>query len=224
MSGYFHESFDNGIGALNHTWGRDFDTSVRGQVTVGGDSGMMERPWGAAAGHGYGTYTITAKLNGYEAGPAGLLWPGDDVWPGPEMDIIEYINDHGYSAQHWRGSNGGDAYRTIEYWGVDVGQTHTYWLDWQPGKVTVGVDGRTFGSYTENVARDYDNGGVNMTMSIMNRNPATSITVYDVSYSPSGGGSWIEAEQTESGNWNAADWSEPVEETEAAAVGDYAWA
>ena len=41
MSSGFFESFDNGVGALNHTWG-NIDTSVRGQVTLTGDSGMME--------------------------------------------------------------------------------------------------------------------------------------------------------------------------------------
>ncbi|WP_158292034.1 family 16 glycosylhydrolase [Paracraurococcus ruber] len=195
MSSPFFESFDNGVGALTHRWGSGIDTSVRGQVTVSGDSGMMEQPWGAAAGHGYGTYTVVAKLNGYDAGPAALLWPGNDKWPGPEMDIVEFINGHAYSALHW--DNGGrDGYRVIEYSGLDAGQTHTYTLDWQPGRVTVAVDGRTYGSYTDNVSADYDHGGVNQTMSIMNRGWNTSITVYEIGYSPNGGGGSVTRSET----------------------------
>ncbi|WP_431270729.1 hypothetical protein [Dankookia sp. P2] len=46
MSSYFSESFNNGVGALSHTWGNGIDTSVRGQVTISGNSGIMENPWG----------------------------------------------------------------------------------------------------------------------------------------------------------------------------------
>jgi hypothetical protein len=50
----FHESFDNGIGALNHHWGGNVDTSVPGQITLTGHAGTMEFPGGISAGHGYG--------------------------------------------------------------------------------------------------------------------------------------------------------------------------
>jgi hypothetical protein len=204
MSSYFSESFDNGIGALNHTWGNGIDTSVRGQVTVSGNSGIMENPWGAAAGHGYGTYNITASLSGNTAGPAALLWPGNDKWPGPEMDMAEIINGQVYGTLHYNGG-GNDVYGSIFYTGVDESKVHTYTLDWQPGKVTFLVDGRSYGGFSDNVGRDFDHGGINEVFSIMNRGSGTSITVYDISYSPSGGGggSAVQAEVTTSGSSTA---------------------
>jgi beta-glucanase (GH16 family) len=210
MSSYFSESFNNGIGALNHTWGNGIDTSVRGQVTIKGDSGIMENPWGAAAGHGYGTYSITASLSGHAAGPAGLLWPGNDVWPGPEMDLVEFIGGGPYGTMHFNGG-GSDVYGSVYYGGVDESKVHTYTLDWQPGRVTFSVDGRVYGGFSDNVSRDYDHGGINEVFGIMNRGGGTSITVYDVSYSPSGGGggggggSAVQAEVTTSRSSGSAE-------------------
>jgi hypothetical protein len=210
MSSYFSESFDNGIGALNHTWGNGIDTSVRGQVTVRGDSGIMENPWGAAAGHGYGTYSITASMSGHAEGPAALLWPGNDKWPGPEYDIAEFIGGRPYGTMHFN-SNGNDVYGSVYYNGVDESTVHTYTLDWQPGHITFSVDGRSYGGFSDNVGRDFDHGGINEVFSIMNRGGGTSITVYDISYSPSGGGggggggSAVQAEVTTSGSSTAAE-------------------
>lgn len=201
MSSYFFESFDNGIGALNHTWGRGIDTSVRGQVTVSGDSGIMERPWGAAAGHGYGTYSITLSMRGDAPGPAALLWPGDDKWPGPEYDIAEIINGRAYGTMHFRGADGSDVYGSVFYNGLDESKVHTYTLDWQPGSITFSVDGKVYGGFTDNVGRDFDHGGINEVFGIMNRGSGTSITVYELSYTPSGssggGGGGSSADQVE---------------------------
>jgi beta-glucanase (GH16 family) len=205
MSSAFFESFDNGVGALNHTWG-NIDTSVRGQVTLTGDSGIMELPWGTAAGHGYGVYSITAALKGDAQGPAVLLWPGNDVWPGPEIDLAEINNGTAYGTMHFRGSDGSDVYGNIYYGGLDESRPHTYTLDWEPGSVTFSVDGRVYGGYTDNVGRDYDHGGINEVFSIMNQNRGhdTSVTVYDVSYTPSGGGGGggaaVQAEVTTTGS------------------------
>jgi beta-glucanase (GH16 family) len=203
MSSYFSESFDNGIGALNHTWGNGIDTSVRGQVTVSGNSGIMENPWGSAAGHGYGTYSITASMSGHAEGPAALLWPGNDKWPGPEYDLAEFIGGRPYGTMHFS-SNGSDVYGSVYYNGVDESKVHTYTLDWQPGSLTFSVDGRAYGGFSDNVGRDFDHGGINEVFSIMNRGGGTSITVYDISYSPSGGGggggSAVQAEVTTSGS------------------------
>ena len=44
MASSFYESFDNGAGALTHHWSGHVDTSVKGQITLGGYSGVMERP------------------------------------------------------------------------------------------------------------------------------------------------------------------------------------
>ncbi len=208
MSSSFSESFNNGIGALNHTWGNGIDTSVRGQVTVSGNSGLMENPGGAAAGHGYGTYSITASMSGHATGPAALLWPGDDKWPGPEMDMAEIINGQVYGTMHYNGG-GSDVYGSVFYNGVDESKVHTYTLDWQPGKVTFSVDGRSYGGFSDNVGRDFDHGGINEVFSIMNSSGGTSITVYDISYSPSGGGGGgggkVQAEVTTTGSSTTTD-------------------
>ncbi len=89
----FNESFDDGIGALSHNWAGAIDTSVPGEITLRGRAGTMEFPAGREAGHGYGTYTVEAKLDGDTQGPAVLLWPGDDSWPGQEIDIVESLGD-----------------------------------------------------------------------------------------------------------------------------------
>ena len=181
----FHESFDNGRGALNHTWGSP-DTSVPGQVTLTGHVGMMQFPGGNSAGQGYGTYTFNAKINGSEPGPAILLWPGDDRWPGQEIDIVEVLHDgRHYGVVHWDGG-GWDSYESVMFNGVRGGAFHEYQVVWEPGRITFKVDGVTYGAVTENVPADYDAGGMNNVISLMNRNPNTSVTVLDVDYKPLG--------------------------------------
>ena len=189
MAGDFVESFDNGIGALDHVWGSaNIDTGTHGQVTISGHGGLMEKPTGDSAGHGYGTYTVVAALDGDTEGSAALLWPGNDKWPGPEYDIVEVIHGNAYGTVHFAGSDGGDRYNVVNYDGVDESQTHTYSLDWQPGSITYYVDGHNMGSVSEDVGADYAHGGINEVMGLMNRSDATSMTVYEVSYSSSGGG------------------------------------
>ncbi|MBC4017643.1 family 16 glycosylhydrolase [Siccirubricoccus deserti] len=183
----FVESFDNGVGALNHVWGNaNIDTSVRGQVTISGATGgIMEKPSGASAGHGYGTYEVVAELHGDTEGSAALLWPGNDKWPGPEYDIVEVIHGRAYGAVHFE-SGGGDRYNVVNFDGIDESQVHTYTLDWQPGSITYYVDGERMGSVNEGIGADYANGGVNEVIGLMNRSHDTSITVYEVSYTASG--------------------------------------
>jgi beta-glucanase (GH16 family) len=196
MAGDFVESFTKGIGSLDHVWGNvDIDTDTRGQVTLsGGTGGLMQKPYGDSAGNGYGTYTVVASLHGNTEGPAALLWPGNDKWPGPEYDIVEVINGHAYGTVHFDGSDGGDRYNTITFDGIDESQMHTYSLEWKPGSITYYVDGHNMGSIHEGVGADYAHGGVNEVFGLMNRNSHTSMTVSEVSYSSFGGGSSGQAE------------------------------
>lgn len=188
MAEKFVESFDHGVGALNHVWGNaNIDTSVAGQVTISGHGGFMEKPTGPSAGHGYGTYTVVASLKGNTEGSAALLWPGDDKWPGPEYDIVEVINGKPYGTVHYKGGDGGDGYRSVMFDGIDESKVHTYTLDWQPGKITYYVDGTEMGAVTNKVGADYAHGGVDEVFGLMNRSDNTSMTVYEVSYTPSGG-------------------------------------
>ena len=85
------------------------DTNVKGQITLRGNSGVMEKPSGSDAGHGYGQYTVTAKLEGNQVGSAALLWPSNDKWPGNELDFVEVLPDGtAYGTAH--ADKGGDWY------------------------------------------------------------------------------------------------------------------
>lgn len=177
----FFETFSHGVGQLNHTWGK-IDASVAGQVTLRGNAGMMQNPWGAAAGEGYGHYEITAALKGNVAGPAIMLWPANDKWPGQELDLAEINKGVAYGAAHHKTATGGDGYRTATYSGLDESQPHKCTLDWTPGKLVFGVDGHTYGTITQNVTADYEHHGVNEVFGALNNNAATSVTVYEMSY------------------------------------------
>lgn len=180
------ESFDDGTGALGKAW--NADTSVPGEVTLRGDAAMMEWNGSRDSGHGYGTYTIEAKFDGTQPGAAIVLWPGDDRWPGQEIDIGELAHDGSgrqYGAVHWN-AGGRDAYTTVMLDGVETGAFHDYTVVWEPGRITFKVDGETKGSVTENVPRDFDAGGMNNTIGVLNRGWDTSVTVREVEYRPLG--------------------------------------
>ncbi len=184
MADSFYESFDNGTGALTHHWAGNIDTSVRGEITLRGYSGVMEWPGGSGAGHGYGQYTVTAKVEGDKVGPAALLWPSNDRWPGNEFDFVEVLSDGtAYSTAH--ADRGGDWYQASLHWGLDESQVHTYGINWQADRVSFTVDGRDAGTVSMD-SKDAAHGGTNVVFGVMNRNDNTSITVYDMSYSPWG--------------------------------------
>jgi beta-glucanase (GH16 family) len=186
MSGSLYESFDNGAGALGNVYNVDFSTP--GEVRLGGNSAMMEWANGRSAGHGYGTYTVEAKLDGNQPGPAIIFWPGDNQWPGQELDLAEITPDGSgrqYGTVHWN-NNGSDAYNAQVYDGVSGGVFHDYTMVWEPGKITYLVDGQVKATFTDNIPVDFANGGMNNTIGFLNNNPNTSITVRDVSYTPSG--------------------------------------
>lgn len=189
MASSFYESFDNGTGALTHQWAGNVDTSVSGQITLRGYSGVMERPSGSDAGHGYGQYTVTAKVEGNQVGPAALLWPSNDKWPGTELDFVEVLPDGtAYGTAH-NGNNGYDWYEAKMFWGTDESQVHTYGIDWQPDRVSFTVDGKDAGTVWMDT-KDAANGGSNVVFGAMNKSDDTSITVYDMSYTPNGGDVW----------------------------------
>ena len=183
----FHESFDNRNGALTDNWGADY--SVPGQVTLTGNAGMMEPAEAITSGHGYGTYTVTAKFDGTMPGSAIILWPGDNNWPGQEINLAEVANDGSgrqYATLHWN-NNGEDAIRVHFHEGVKGGVFHTYQLVWEPGQLTWLVDGQVTAIDREYVPRDYDHGGMNNVIGVLNNSPDTTLTVTDVDYVPLGG-------------------------------------
>ena len=179
-------SFDNGLGTLGNAY--NVDQSVYGQVTLAGNSALMEWASGPSAGHGYGTYTIQAQVNGNQPGPAIILWPGDDKWPGQEIDIVEITpNGSGqqYGTVHWN-AGGSDGYTAQIYYGVTAWTPHTYQMVWEPGLITFKVDGNVTATVNQHVPVDYAHGGMNDTIGFLNNNNNTSITVYQVDYAPLG--------------------------------------
>ena len=184
MADSFYESFDNGAGALTHHWAGNVDTSVKGQITLGGYSGVMERPWSSDFGHGYGQYYVTAKVEGGQVGPAALLWPSNDRWPGTEIDFVEVLsNGTAYGTAHKDG--GGWDYYEAKMYDVDESGVHTYGINWQSDRVSFSVDGRDAGTVWMNTS-DAAHGGSNVVFGVMNMNNNTSITVYDMAYTPNG--------------------------------------
>jgi hypothetical protein len=179
------ESFDNGIGVFTDNW--NVDASVPGQVTLRGTSGLMQQAVSTSSGQGYGTYTINAKFEGNMPGPAIILWPGDNKWPGQEINLAEVTNDGTgriYGALHW--NDNGDHAVTDIYEGVLTGVFHEFKLIWEPDHLTYLVDGVKQAEFTQYVPMDYDHGGMNNVIGWLNTNPATSMTVTDVDYVPLG--------------------------------------
>ncbi len=151
-----------------------------------GNSGFVEFPGGRSAGHGYGTYTVEAKPDGNGLGPAVLLWPGDDRWPGQEIDTAEMAQDGSgrrYGTVHWN-ENGASGYNSSTYDGVYGGAFHDHSVRWEPGRVTFLVDGVQKAATTSHVPLDYDAGGMNNVIGFPNNSAGTSLTVRDVDYSP----------------------------------------
>jgi hypothetical protein len=179
-------SFDNGFGALGNKW--NAGSAQNGEVTLKGNSAMMEWASGKDAGHGYGTYTVTAKVEGNQPGPAIILWPGNDKWPGQEMNMMEITPDGSgrqYGTVHWN-NNGKDAFDTQIFTGVKSGVFHDYQLIWAPDQITFKVDGVEKGSVDHHVPTDFDHGGINNTIGVLNNNANTSITVSHIQFTPLG--------------------------------------
>ncbi len=182
-----HITFDDGFGSIGNVW--NVDASVRGEVTLSGNSAMMEWATGRDAGHGYGTYTVNAKAEGSQPGPGIIFWPGDNQWPGQEIDLLEITPDGSgrqYGTVHWN-DGGHDAYQAIVYDGVQGGTFHDYTMVWEANRITFKVDGVEKAVFTDNVPADFAHGGMNNTIGFLNNNPNTSLTVRDVTFTPQGG-------------------------------------
>ena len=186
------ESFDGGDwGRHTHWWG-NIETR-EGEVSLTGLSGQMVRPAGREAGDGYGYREFLAKIEGSGAGPAIVLWPCSDAWPGPEIDIGEIWWDGSgqYAALHWRGEDGSDQYELVDI-GDHRGKWARYGIDWRPDRVDFYVDGELKGSVDHNVPKDFAHGGEDVTTgwpSSIGIGPGDGrITVSEVSFDPYDGG------------------------------------
>jgi hypothetical protein len=185
----YAEEFTSGWGGWLHDWQSEegIQQTGRGTILIGGDSqtgsGLMsEQPGNPASGFGDGLYQIRARMEGpgvgSGSGPALVLWPADDRWPGPEIDIGEIDRGSGdlYMATHW--NNGGqDAYNLYFAPDVDWTQWHEYAARLETNRITYYVDGEQIGVETQHPAPEYGEGGVNHIPSVMNRSSETMLEV-----------------------------------------------
>ncbi|WP_447724079.1 glycoside hydrolase family 16 protein [Sphingomonas koreensis] len=99
--------------------------------------------------YGYGFYEIRAKLPcGRGMWPAIWMLPTDGKWPdGGEIDIMEMVGwdanvihatVHSSAFYHVRGTQRGAQAKLP----TACTQYHNYQLDWRPGSITIGIDGR----------------------------------------------------------------------------------
>ena len=184
----YAEEFNSGWGGWRHSWQSEegIQQTGRGTLLIGGSSqsgsGLMsEQPGNPASGFGDGLYQFRARMEGpglgSGSGPALVLWPADDRWPGPEVDIGE-IGGGGdlYMATHWN-NNGQDAYNIYSAPGVDWRQWHEYAAQLETNRITYYVDGRQIGLETQHPAPEYGEGGVNHIPGVMNRSSETLLEV-----------------------------------------------
>lgn len=158
--------------------------------------GFLQANWNPTLSQGYGLYSVTASVPaGQGTGIAILLWPANNVWPGPEIDILENWSDPtsqtGYMSVHFKGPNGQDMANSIKF-SVDLTQQNTFALDWEDGSLTYYVNGVELFQITgSEVPKDAAHGGINAAFGAQitdigsNFEPTdtVSLTIYDMSYS-----------------------------------------
>ena len=107
--------------------------------------GILGANWSPELSQGYGLYSITCSAPANQgAGIAVLLWPTNNVWPGPEIDLLENWSDTtsqtAYMSVHFKGPNGEDMANSIQF-SVNLTVPNTFALDWQRGSLTYYLNG-----------------------------------------------------------------------------------
>ena len=218
----FFEPFTpgRGTGALIKTWwwqrlvttaqgtllldGSDKILQPDGSFDIPGCSAMtMVSPNGinsADYGFGNGLFEFRAKFYGdnigERSGPAIILWPADDVWPGTEIDLGELMGDGTfYMAIHWK-ENDGSALgqdRALIFAAVDnpiIGpgfnhrDWHTYAARLATDRIILYIDGLVLASNTSNPAPDFAHGGVNHTVGLQNGSSTTKLECDWIRWTP----------------------------------------
>jgi Glycosyl hydrolases family 16 len=95
----------------------------------------------------YGKYEVRLRIDrGKGVAFVALLWPVRDVWP-PEIDFAEdggetNARDHSTATLHY-GADDSQLQRTVH---VNLARWHTVGVEWQPGRLTYTLDGKTWAS------------------------------------------------------------------------------
>ncbi|SDB73107.1 Ca-dependent carbohydrate-binding module xylan-binding [Belnapia rosea] len=97
----------------------------------------------------YGTVEFDARVETAQGTQAAIMmWPKSDVWPRDgEIDILETPKGTGMHTVHWAGANNQDTY-SAKLSGIDTNQTHHYKMTWLPNLLTISVDGKVVGTWT----------------------------------------------------------------------------
>ena len=164
------------------------------------NAGFLQANWGANLGQGYGLYTVTASHPANQGtGIAILLWPSDNIWPGPEIDMVEAWDDPtgqtAYFSVHTKNPvDGSNMVNSIKY-SVDLTKANTFSLDWQHGSLTYYVNGHELFHITgSEVPKDFAHGGVNAAFGAQvtdiggsyQPSDQVSLTIYNMSYASTG--------------------------------------
>jgi glycosyl hydrolase family 16 len=187
-------SIDSNIFPL--VWGNSSEFSFNNGLTVtsnGTTAGFMNKDQSVTDGTGYGTYSATFTMpTNQGAGAYICLWPSNNVWPGAEIDLAEQGNGgQPYLTVHWKGSDGGNAFNYQDF-SADLSKPTTVSVDWEASGLTYRVDGTVVAQFNSGgsvpVPKDAADGGQNEAFGVGNYGtPGTSLTLQDMSYTPSGG-------------------------------------
>lgn len=201
------DNFTNGSGPnpsiFAEKWGNadDFSTGSRLTLTSYQSEGWQAAGFlqpdyeGPSGSQGYGLYSATFSMNAHQGtGPAIVMWPANNVWPGPEIDLMEDWSDPtrqtGYATIHWKGAGNTNQYQTYTYH-ANMTQRTTAAMDWEAGSLTFYINGKVVFRYTgSHVPKDYAHGGINEAfgaeVTSAGSNPVStqvSLNLYDMSYS-----------------------------------------
>jgi hypothetical protein len=183
-------------------WGNADDFSWAGGLTITSyaregwaSAGFLQPDFGPTSSQGYGLYSVLFSMNANEGtGPAIVMWPANNVWPGPEIDLVEDWSDPsrqtGYATIHWKGADGSNQYQVYQFHADTTRPTQAA-MDWEPGSLTFYVNGNQVFHYTgPNVPKDAADGGVNEAFGAevtqAGSNPVSSsvsLHLYDMIYS-----------------------------------------
>jgi hypothetical protein len=211
-------------------WGDSGEFSFSDGLTLTSDgtpAGFLTPDGGASDSFGYGLYqaTLSVPSNNQQPGIAVLLWPATNIWPGPEVDLVEQLNGQAYMTVHWADANGGNEYSSTFLPNVNLTQPTTLAMDWEPGSLTYYVNGQQAARFTSGgsvpIPTDAADGGQNEAFGAEVSSAAGSqVTLYGMSYSQYSGSDSVSSDSSSNGSTTIDSSSTNVSTPAFAAAGD----
>lgn len=180
----FSEAMSNTFGNLVYTGSSLLFDSYASAMTPPNPAGVNDD----SGGYGNGLYEFCVRYHGpqtsgwdgpgdEDTGPATILWPYSNQWPGPEIDLGEFFaNDPNsiYLTHHWKdpetGENRNDLWVVLDSPTIapnrqfSTAEWHIYAGLLLNDRTGYYVDGKLLFENTEFPARDFANGGENHTI------------------------------------------------------------